>query len=69
MAVETKVPGIAAKHCVITPTCRANRGDGGAFDEAVARCRAEYDAIVAGRSDIDECELHLVLTVRTPRHG
>lgn len=30
----------------ITPECRANRTAGGAWDEAVARLRAEYDEIV-----------------------
>ena len=31
----------------ITPTCRVNRGDDGAWDEAVQRLREVYDAQVA----------------------
>ena len=32
---------------LITPTCRANRGDDGAFDEAVRRVREVYYARLA----------------------
>lgn len=46
---ETRIPGIAAKHCIITETCRANRGDEGAFEEAVARIRDAYHLNLAGR--------------------
>lgn len=35
---------------LITPDCRANRGDDGAWDEAVRRLRAEYDLVVEGWS-------------------
>ena len=38
----------------ITPECRENRGTEGAFDEAVARLRTEYEAVVAGWADEDE---------------
>lgn len=39
---------------LITPTCRENRGDEGAWDEAVRRLRAEYDAVIDGWKDKDE---------------
>lgn len=32
----------------ITPTCVTNRGRDGAWDEAVARLREEYDAVLDG---------------------
>lgn len=63
----TKVPGSSASHSIITPLCRTNRSDGGAFDEAVARARQEYDAIVAGWADSpDQPTLHLILTIERP---
>lgn len=58
------IPGVTAVHAVISPTCRRNRTDAGAFDEAVRRLRAEYEAILAGwRERSDGFDVHLVLTV------
>lgn len=48
----------------ITPECRENRGIEGAWDEAVARLRAEYDAIVEGwKNERRQPTLNLVLTM------
>ena len=33
---------LVVKHAIITPMCRSNRGDLGAFEEAVNRLRDEY---------------------------
>lgn len=65
---DTKIPGIAAKHCIITPTCVEIRGAAGAFDEAVARLRAEYMTCREGWKGAKvPPNYHLVLTVeRTP---
>jgi hypothetical protein len=60
---ESIIPGIKAVHCHITPVCRENRGNDRAFDEAVRRIRAEYDAITDIRTD--KYDFHLVLTVQT----
>lgn len=60
--VTTRVPGIAARHAIVTPTCRANRGDEGAVDEALRRLREEALAVIACRED-EAYDLHLVLTV------
>jgi len=38
----------------ITPECRENRGDEGAWEEAVRRLRTEYDAVLAGWADAEE---------------
>lgn len=59
------IPGLPAVHCIIKPECRAARGDFGAFEEAAARCRAEYMAIVLGyhKADKEPPEMRLVLTV------
>jgi hypothetical protein len=58
------VPGITAKHAVITPVCRANRGIAEAFDEAVRRLRDEYLACQTPGND--RAAFHLVLTVERP---
>jgi hypothetical protein len=51
----------------ITPTCRANRGEDGAWDEAVARLRREYDAIVAAWAQRPaQPTLNLILTMDRP---
>lgn len=60
--------GIQAAHVIITPTCRANRTTTGAFLEAVRRVQEHYQNICAKRSDIDECDFHLLLILETPRH-
>jgi hypothetical protein len=60
------VPGINALHAVITPVCRKNRGQDGAFDEAVRRIREEYDSVIKGWTENgkpDGINLHLVLSV------
>lgn len=62
--MASEIPGIAARHCVITPTCRANRADSGAFEEAVSRLRADYERILAKRGE-DGAQYHLVLTVES----
>ena len=59
--------GTPALHAIITPECRSTRGDEGAWAEAVARAKAEYDAILAGwrRSELQPT-LHLVLGIERP---
>lgn len=51
----------------ITPDCRANRGDAGAWREAVDRLRAEYDAVLDGWRGIEPAPtLNLVLELERP---
>lgn len=64
--METKIPGLKAKHAIITPECRVNRGDTGAIHEALSRVLDEYKAILKARSD--KPTFHLVLTVEE-QHG
>jgi hypothetical protein len=59
--VSTTLPGIKAKHAVITPTCRL-RGDEVVIDEALARLRSEFLAIVP-HWPAETSEFHVVLTV------
>lgn len=63
----SKVPGITAKHAIITPTCRTvarphldSDPRMAAFEEAVGRLREEYRAICDGNGEGDY-RLHLVL--------
>ena len=59
--------GTPASHSIITPECRASRGDEGAWLEAVARAKAEYDSITAGWRDSErQPTLHLVLGIERP---
>lgn len=63
----TAAPGAAAQHSIITPECRENRGDQGAWDEAVARAKREYDAVVEGwKGHPTQPTIHLVLSVERP---
>lgn len=61
---ETKIPGIKAKHAIVTPICRANRGEG-ALDEALARLRRAYEDLVGLEANAG-ANFHLVLTVERP---
>lgn len=56
------IPGITAIHAIITPVCRANRGEEGAWEEAVRRLKAEYDACIAIPENAG-VKYHVVLTV------
>lgn len=62
-----EIPGLALSHQIITDECRTNRGDAGAFEEAVQRIRDRYDWCAerspAGRG----VKLRLVLLVERPR--
>ena len=67
----TSIPGSCAKHAIITPTCVANRGVGGAWEEAESRLRDEFYACAEGNPT---ATFHVVLTVeratasKEPRH-
>lgn len=64
-----EIPGIKGAHAIITPTCRSNRGDFGAFAEAVQRLRTEYAASLAARGN-DGSRYHVVLVVeKEPTDG
>jgi len=58
------IPGITAKHAIITPVCRANRTVDGAWEEAVRRLREEYEACQTEGNA--RANFHLVLTVERP---
>lgn len=60
MPDRSPVAPTKALHAIITRECRANRGDEGAIDEALARVRTEYLACV-GNPRI--AQFHVTLTV------
>ena len=64
--MKSTIPGITAKHAIITPTCVANRTARGAWDEAVRRLREEFDNCQRGWAGREPPTYHLVLTVERP---
>lgn len=62
------INGLQLTRQTITPVCRDNRSQSGAWEEAVRRLREHYDTVCSKRQDINECDFHLLLTVETPRH-
>ncbi|MDP2621460.1 MAG: hypothetical protein Q8P46_15035 [Hyphomicrobiales bacterium] len=65
MTTETKIPGLKVAHQIITPTCRVNRSNAGAIDEAVDRVAATYRRY-AGDPNNAGVNWHLVLTRDAP---
>jgi hypothetical protein len=64
----SNIPGMSAQHAIITPVCRHNKTDMGAFDESVERMRKTYLSCLEGRGE-DGSNYHLVLTVETFDNG
>lgn len=60
------IPGLVAKHAIITETCIANRGEEGAVDEALQRCRQELLNCVAGWRGTKGVKFHVAVTVERP---
>jgi hypothetical protein len=60
---KTFVPGVKAKHAVISTACREGRGDAGAADEALARLRSELEALLESWPRERGATFHLLLTV------
>lgn len=61
------IPGIKAKHAIISDTCR-EKGDDGAFDEAVGVLYQEYVKLTTGPWPKGKnAKFHLVLTVDYPK--
>ena len=66
---STTIPGVRAKHTIITENCRNLHGNSGlgAFDEAVKRIREEYANCLKGWQESErQPNYHLVLTVERP---
>lgn len=67
----SRVPGIKARHAIITPACRTVPRPHldadpamAAFEEAVGRLREEYRAVCSMRHD--GFRAHVVLTIQPP---
>lgn len=61
--MESKVPGIKAAHAIISTACREGRGDVGAYDEAAARLRSEYEKLLKHWPREKGAKFHIALTV------
>jgi len=59
---ETTIPGICAKHAIITPDCRRGRGDESAAIEAMERVSDELFKLMEEWPE-DGARFHIVLTV------
>ena len=57
---ESRIPGIKAKHAIITPGCRSGRGVEGAIDEALHLIREEYLSCI--NPSTEKTNFHVVLT-------
>ena len=64
---HASVPGITAKHAIVTSTCRTDHGKDAAFEEAARLLKEEYDTILASPENAN-VEFHVVLTVVRPPH-
>lgn len=60
---ETTIPGIKAKHAIVTDQCRLNRTDEGAVDEALRRLREEALQCIDGWKGTPGVNFHFLLTV------
>lgn len=58
----TKVPGLKAKHRIITDGCRS-RGKGVAIDEALESLKEEFEILDEIWPEGDDHRFHVVLTV------
>lgn len=58
--------GITAAHAQVSDTCRSERGDDGAFVEAVEVIRRAYREAVEGRAGQKGVKYHIVLYVEPP---
>jgi hypothetical protein len=61
--IQTTIPGIRAKHAVISNTCRETHGNLGALEEAFRRVREEYLGILMNRGSEKGLNFHVVLTL------
>ena len=60
--MSTEIPGTCAKHAIITPACRTNKGDEAAAIEATERISDELFECLKGYP-VDGAKFHVVLTV------
>lgn len=66
---KTFLPGVKAKHAIISTACRENRGDEGAALEAVGRITDELFALMDNWPKERGAAFHLVLTVDRAGRG
>lgn len=66
-----ELPGITARHAIISPSCREMRGDEGALEEALDRLRDSGRHMMESwpleKMRSHGCKFHLVLSVEYRR--
>ena len=62
-----EIPGIVAKHAIVTDTCRANKGDSAVIDESLERLRAEAVEVMPNWAQGSGVKFHFALTVEYPK--
>ena len=62
----SEIPGIKARHVIITPNCIKFRGEQGAIDEAFRLIKQEYMALLSGWRDVEGVNYHVSLSIERP---
>ena len=60
---KTFLPGVKAKHAIISPACREGRGDAGAAEAAIGELHRELTELLGNWPADRGATFHLVLTV------
>ena len=63
---STTFLGLKAEHAIITDTCRANKGDMVAFNEAIERLRESYSILLKNWEKDVGVQYHLALIIQRP---
>lgn len=60
--MSNKLPGMCARHVIITPTCRKNKGDVAVIEETIELIRSELKRCLPGWP-VDGANIHVAMTV------
>lgn len=60
--MSKELPGMCARHAIITPTCRKNKGDDAVIEETIERIRSELRGCLPNWP-IDTANFHVAMTV------
>lgn len=65
--MSSVLPGIKARHMIVSDACREGKGDQEALDEALKLLGQEYSALLRCWPVGKNARFHFVLTVEYPR--
>ena len=66
MSISAHIPGMVAKHKIVTPECQRTHGDSVAAQMALDELKREYEACNTKDNRAAGAEFHFVLTVDRP---